>query len=296
MLNNPLNIKKIFAAIFFITIFHNISFSQRIKWQEGFESADLDSKGWTVLNRDSSATGLVLSTPFTFFSLGLQGAQDGNHFIKLDFDNANDNNFIDDWIITPRLYNIHEDDSISFWCGAIDRTFKDSLKVWISVSDNLPGSFTLLDHFKVNGPVGSWYKKSYDLSNYKGKNIYFAVNYYLKNAGPLGVSSDNVWIDNFKLTGKGFGGTEVKTFVLNQNFPNPFNPSTDISFGIPNGSVVTLKIYDTSGKEILTLADRYFDTGIYTINFDGSNLSSGVYFYKIVAGDFTETKKMELIK
>ncbi len=84
--------------------------------------------------------------------------------------------------------------------------------------------------------------------------------------------------------------------MLNQNFPNPFNPSTDISFGIPKASVITLKIYDVSGKEIMTLADGYFDTGIYNISFDGSNLSSGVYFYEMVAGDFSETKKMELIK
>ena len=279
-----------------IICFHENSFSQRIKWQESFETRDINSKGWSVVNNDSSASEFEYLAPFNFFALGQQNAQEGNYFIRFNFDNANDNNFIDDWVITPKLYDIHAGDTLSFWCGAIDRVYKDSLKVWISNSDNKLSSFTLIDHFKVNGPVGNWHKKSYDLSLYKGKNIYFAVNYYLKNAGPLGISSDNVWIDNFKLTGKGFGGTEVKTFILNQNFPNPFNPSTDISFGIPTGSDVTLKIYDTSGKEIITLANGYFDAGIYSINFDGRNLSSGVYFYKMVTGDFSETKKMELVK
>ncbi len=93
------------------------------------------------------------------------------------------------------------------------------MKVWISESDNELSSFRLIDYFKVDGPVGAWHQKKYDLSAFEGKNIYLAVNYYIVNGGPLGGSSDNVWLDHFKLTGIGFGGVEPTSFELQQNFP-----------------------------------------------------------------------------
>jgi photosystem II stability/assembly factor-like uncharacterized protein len=85
-------------------------------------------------------------------------------------------------------------------------------------------------------------------------------------------------------------------FCLYQNFPNPFNPSTNIRFKIKDLRFVSLKIYDILGKEVVTLVNDKLKTGEYGITFDGSTLSSGVYFYKLQAGDFTETKKMLMVK
>ncbi|MFZ1280774.1 MAG: T9SS type A sorting domain-containing protein [Ignavibacteriaceae bacterium] len=87
-----------------------------------------------------------------------------------------------------------------------------------------------------------------------------------------------------------------QTFSLLQNYPNPFNPSTNISYNIPNGSLVTLKVYDILGKEIVTLVNESKQAGSYNVQFDASNLSSGVYFYSIQAGDFFESRKMILMK
>jgi hypothetical protein len=87
-----------------------------------------------------------------------------------------------------------------------------------------------------------------------------------------------------------------KTFALSQNYPNPFNPSTSIEFSIPQNSVASLKVYDILGKEVATLSDKYYSAGTYIVNFDASHLSSGVYFYKLVAGNYIETKKMILSK
>ena len=87
-----------------------------------------------------------------------------------------------------------------------------------------------------------------------------------------------------------------KGFSLGQNFPNPFNPTTQISYSIPQKSFVNLKVYDLLGKEISQLINEEKEAGIYEVNFDASNLSSGVYFYHIEAGDFIETKKMILLK
>jgi hypothetical protein len=91
-------------------------------------------------------------------------------------------------------------------------------------------------------------------------------------------------------------------FYLNQNFPNPFNPSTSIKFGIPslnsNNAVVNVRlaVYDIVGREVAVLVDENLAPDSYRAEFDGSNLSSGVYFYKLIAGDFIESKKMILVK
>jgi hypothetical protein len=81
------------------------------------------------------------------------------------------------------------------------------------------------------------------------------------------------------------------------NYPNPFNPSTEIKFSLPKEEVVTIKVYNLLGKEVISLINHvYKEAGNYSVIFDGSNLASGVYFYTIEAGSFIATKKMVLIK
>ncbi|MCS7053567.1 MAG: T9SS type A sorting domain-containing protein [Ignavibacterium sp.] len=85
-------------------------------------------------------------------------------------------------------------------------------------------------------------------------------------------------------------------FELSQNYPNPFNPSTTINFSIAERSNVSLKVYDMLGKEVATLVDEVKEAGQHTVNFNASNLASGIYVYKLVAGNFTASKKMVLMK
>ncbi len=85
-------------------------------------------------------------------------------------------------------------------------------------------------------------------------------------------------------------------FALKQNYPNPFNPTTAINYQLPENSKVELKIFDLLGKEVATLVNREQAAGNYTVNYDASNLPSGMYIYKIVAGNFVESRKMMLIK
>jgi hypothetical protein len=86
------------------------------------------------------------------------------------------------------------------------------------------------------------------------------------------------------------------TFELYQNYPNPFNPSTTIEYQIPEISFVTLKVYDVLGNEIETLINEEKPIGTHTIEFDATNLPSGIYFYKLQIPNFTQTKKMILLK
>ena len=87
-----------------------------------------------------------------------------------------------------------------------------------------------------------------------------------------------------------------KSFMLEQNFPNPFNPRTVISYQLPGTSKVTLKVYNVLGKEITTLVNEELPSGNHEIEFDASALPSGIYFYQLRAINFVETKKMLMIK
>jgi hypothetical protein len=90
--------------------------------------------------------------------------------------------------------------------------------------------------------------------------------------------------------------TQVMGFRLSQNYPNPFNPATKINYSLPKQGFVSLKVFDIAGKEVATLVSGVKQAGEYNIDFNASELTSGIYFYTIKAGDFLETRKMLLIK
>jgi hypothetical protein len=88
----------------------------------------------------------------------------------------------------------------------------------------------------------------------------------------------------------------LKEFKLYQNYPNPFNPLTTIKLTLPKSEFVTLKVYDILGEEVTTLITKKLRAGNHTYQFDGSNIASGVYLYKIAAGEYTDVKKMILLR
>jgi photosystem II stability/assembly factor-like uncharacterized protein len=85
-------------------------------------------------------------------------------------------------------------------------------------------------------------------------------------------------------------------FHLTQNYPNPFNPTTTIKYSIPSDGYITLKIFNALGEEISTIVDGYKETGVYEVNFEAGDLSSGIYLYRLTSNNFNEIKKMILIK
>ncbi len=85
-------------------------------------------------------------------------------------------------------------------------------------------------------------------------------------------------------------------YSLSQNYPNPFNPETKITYSVPNAGQVTVKLYDLTGSEVMTLVEGNRTPGVYSLTFDGSMLPSGVYLYSIRAGDYSENRKMTLMK
>jgi hypothetical protein len=118
----------------------------------------------------------------------------------------------------------------------------------------------------------------------------------------IGGPNDNnlagaVWVFVYKVTGIAPNFGEVpEAFNLSQNYPNPFNPGTTISYQLKLSGHVTLKVYDLLGNEVATLVNEEKPAGIYSVVFDAGKLSSGIYLYKLQAGNFVETKKMTLLK
>ena len=93
-----------------------------------------------------------------------------------------------------------------------------------------------------------------------------------------------------------YSNTIPEEFFVFQNYPNPFNPVTLIGFQLPKDFNVKIKVYDISGREIKILINEFKVAGRYNVSFDGTNFSSGAYFYRIEAGNFVQTKRMVLIK
>ncbi len=88
----------------------------------------------------------------------------------------------------------------------------------------------------------------------------------------------------------------AETFTLSQNYPNPFNPSTNISFSLPKAAQTNLTVYNVLGQKVITLVEGFLQAGNYTYQFDASRLASGVYIYRLEAGNFVKTMKMVLMK
>ena len=138
----------------------------------------------------------------------------------------------------------------------------------------------------------TWQEVNYGISQFIRT---FAVNKNMKIF--VGSSSDGVFKKLDVVTGVKELRSQIPVkFYLSQNYPNPFNPSTVISYQLSALSKISIKVYDVLGREITTLVNQEQHAGNYIVNFDASKLSSGVYFYRIVAGNFVQTKKMVLIK
>jgi hypothetical protein len=115
--------------------------------------------------------------------------------------------------------------------------------------------------------------------------------------GPSNIHEIGFWyLPGWILTGIEDSGPLPTVFRLWQNEPNPFNPVTKIRFAVPSRARVTMKLYDVTGREVRTLTDQDYEQGYYEATLNASGLASGVYFCRMVAGDFVAAKKVMLLK
>ena len=111
-------------------------------------------------------------------------------------------------------------------------------------------------------------------------------------------TDDSTWIFTIKQPTSidGHSDEKVTSYQLNQNYPNPFNPSTTISYSLADAQFVTLKLYNMLGEEVMTVVNQNQNTGKYSVTVDASNLTSGIYIYKLTAGAFVQSRKMILLR
>jgi photosystem II stability/assembly factor-like uncharacterized protein len=146
--------------------------------------------------------------------------------------------------------------------------------------------------FESTNNGSSWIQINSGLTNTSINTLVFDNNNYLY----CGTGGSSVFRSSQPI-GIQYTGTEIPdVFSLFQNYPNPFNPVTKIRFGVPKKDFVSMNIFDALGREIATLVNQNLQPGTYEVDFDGSNFPSGVYFYRLSAGDFRAVHKMIILK
>ena len=179
-------------------------------------------------------------------------------------------------------------------------------RAW-SAMEEVPGNFEEIDDVLVSasGDYAEYIDyETFAMCENGTPELNYRLRYKVKAVDiyeDISVYSDFVLISTYYLNRGGEGGdaihsVDILTYELKQNFPNPFNPVTNIQYQIVNQGMVTLKVYDMLGREVKVLVNEIKSPGKYVVSFDATGLSSGVYFYKMTSGDFSETKKFVLVK
>ncbi len=276
---------------------------------ESFEGTTFPPAGWTKIQVAAGATGwerqLSGVTPVPGFNGGTLftpvGGGTAMAFANYLTGGSSSN---DEWLITPQITNVQPGDSLTFWLRKFGN-YVDHLDIKISTTTNSSvASFTYTVANIVFPAINdtAWTRKAYALSSVSGltagSNIYVGFREHVTDNLNDG---DVVGLDLISLVGSTVGvinnGTGVpSSYELAQNYPNPFNPSTKINFSIPKAGNVKLAVYDMIGNEVSVITNGELAAGNYTASFNASKLSSGVYFYKLVTGEFTSTKRMILVK
>lgn len=317
--------KKTLYALFtlaLLVIFANSSFAQ-IKLQEGFETTDTIPgavpPGWSLWNNavfpiDPTGNWMVRDTGHSMpgLSTALSKSHSGKRSIGATWYAGVDTNtsaygVTDAWIVTKRV-NITTGDSLRFFMSGGSPTYWDSCQVWVNILDSLPENFLIFPQYRLGsisfpgtsggGSVyGNFVRKAYGLNLVAGQTVWIGFRYFTNTS----VDGYAVYLDDVMIGSPNVGvnpnGTNLPDkFVLEQNYPNPFNPTTNIRFSLPQATNVQLIIYNSMGQEVKSLVNEYKNAGSYTVDFNASSLASGTYFYKLITNEFTETKKMTLVK
>ena len=167
-------------------------------------------------------------------------------------------------------------------------------KLKIEVQSTSASATTIWNYFDGVLLSGSPITDTTSTRNTSGK---FGLYSFQQDSNGIAAYFDNIVVKTLAtadVNGKDYAN--VKGFVLEQNYPNPFNPTTIISYQLASSGYVSLAIYDQLGREVKTLVNKYESAGSHSVQFNGDNLPSGIYLYKIKGGNYSATRKMLLLK
>lgn len=317
--------KRAILIIIFFMLFSEILFSQRILFQSNFETIPLvypDSipAGWKKLDVDQNNPVLGWAVNDTNQHFGgdtaifKPRAHSGNRSLFIFWlSGSGNNNLNDDWVWTDSL-RIQTGDSLNFWCllgsTPLIAAYADSVQVHVCSAQNPSSSLLKLATIKSNDSSGiplnnnTWREFKYSLSQFAGQRVYIAWRYYMvvNQTSGLWINIDDLFIGNRSEIGITQINTEIpRKHDLSQNYPNPFNPSTKIRFqitasGNKPSEKIKLNVYDILGRKVAALVNEELTPGTYEAAWDAGLLPGGAYFYRLIAGEITLTKKMILVK
>jgi len=308
--------KKLIFTILLLALLPLFSLkSQPVFYSEGFENNDSLSlpAGWSKWNAAAFPIDPLWNWTVRDTGVCMPGitctrtstAKEGRKSVMVTWYSSQDTLALDTtytakaWLVTKQFRNLPTDATLSYWACGGSTSYLDSMNIWISTTDSLPSSFT--NYLNTNSwPAGSVFGlfQNYieDLSVYAGQNIRIGFQYNT-NGNTDGYVA---FLDKFEMLGtvgvKPIGTNLPKTFALGQNYPNPFNPVTNINFDLPRNSLVRLEVFDNLGRLVNTLHNGELRAGSYEYQFFASNLPSGVYFYRLTADNFVDTKRMMVLK
>lgn len=283
----------------------------QIRLQENFEGPDTIPPGWSVHNLapfpiDPEAqwtvrdTGLALPGLSTARSVAHNSARAVGVSWWTSIDTVSGAiGVADAWLVTPRVPNIQAGDVLRFWATGGTQSYLDSLQIHIS-EDSIPVPFLTLHLGTIVWPVGSTYGQfsqyTFSLDDAIGFDIFIGFRFL----GDCSVDGFFVHVDDVSVE----GATSVdqvaegrpSRFMLGQNHPNPFNPSTTIPFSLPHQTHVSLKIYNILGEEVAALVDEVRAPGSHVATWAPQGIASGTYVYRLLANDAVESRKLLLLR
>jgi predicted acyl esterase len=194
--------------------------------------------------------------------------------------------FINRANFTDRNYTKNSRRQVTFKGNSHSHRFQAGSRILIIIT-NLDKAHTDVEFFGTNPFVLPTMKNG-------SHTVYLSTNSYVEL--PVVNNNGNTPAASYFEDEANGQNTAAEVFTLVQNYPNPFNPATVIQYHIPVAEMVTIRVYDLLGREVKTIVNDVQSPGLHSVTFDASGLASGVYFYKLVSGGFTDVKRMLLIK
>ncbi len=212
--------------------------------------------------------------------------------------NSSNGSTNDDWLISPN-YDVIENSAFSFFAKTIDDSYgNDRIRVMISTGSTNPEDFVQLSSGDYLEPPEQWTEYAFSLTDFIGQRVRVAINCITEDAIALAI--DDCTFDQ-RVVSNDENQQAIKNTKLIGCYPNPFNPTTGISFYLDKQQNVSLEVFNVRGQHVRTLVNDVKPQGNHSVSWDGLDSSnqataSGVYFYKLKAGSYTKSKKMVLLK
>jgi hypothetical protein len=310
--------KKVILTMLFLLMASSMAFSQRILINQNFDNIPLSGDslppGWFQHTQAGSTTIGTLwaarDTGTTYPGANpnavVAQAHSNPRGLTIPWTSGGPGNLADQWCYTDS-FTVQTGDSLIFWLliGSTPgiTAYLDSMSVYTSLFQ-IPAVETRLAKIVSNDSAGLpaannvWTEHKFSLNAFVGQTVYIAFRYFMDvSLDGLWCNIDDVFVGNRAAVNISQIGTNVPgKFDLFQNYPNPFNPKTNIKFDLAKATNVKLTVYNALGQEVKTLVNEYKPAGSYVADFDATNLTSGTYFYTIRTNEFTQTKKMVVIK